>query len=243
MSLIIDSFATFPIDSIPNLIVHLDSTSFSNGTNFITNPTDPVVIWKNKVKNTITGATQSVASRRPLLKTATLDGKLEAKFDGVDDFLTFGSGTELAFPRNKGRSIFILTGENTVEGALIHRGGATDRQYGMFYYTGGIDWFNYYCEYYYGSHPAPNRPTLVSMIYRPDNTFDGYENRTKIADNMSVGCTTTTTYDTLLGARQNGSNTAWAFYNAGSYRTVLIFDRDLTNNERDIIFNELIVPE
>lgn len=238
--IIIDSFTAFPnvnsdaIDAIPNLVVRLDATTITDGTNFITTHGAPVVNWKNKVNNAIIGAEQLNTARQP--KISIVSGKTEIQFDG-NDYLALTDNALIDFQPNSEFSIFILTGSNTlVSGTLIEKGDSNNRQYGlMWFYNSGqnITSFLYSGQYQGFSGGLLQSPQIVAMITDVDNSFTQRVDGGTYTGTNASPTTPFSGYKALIGGRDGvgTSESNVGYFLTGAIRMVLIFNRKLSVDE------------
>ena len=94
-------FSQFSPRDVSNLILWLDASAITG-----LNNNDPVATWSDRSGNG-NDATQATATNRPLYKTNIVNGKPVVRFDGVDNYLTFGDLAALDFGTG-GFSLYIV---------------------------------------------------------------------------------------------------------------------------------------
>ena len=242
MSFIINPFISFPsiadpIHQISNLIVDLNSFTILNASGGTATEGQEIYNWSNAITgNAVSGASQSLATRYPIMQT--VNGNREVKFDGSNDFLTFGNPAELDFKQGDDFTITLQMGSVAGQGALYHKGQSTLRQFGLFFFP---EWNPFLFNVQYSASATLSAPNMVIHYQFKANTneFTSYLNNTLEATYIN-SATGYSNLDTLLGARQNNAGgTTWAFFYAGAFRRVLVWNKVLTTEERVLVNNEL----
>ena len=240
--------STNPLLDMSNLIVYLNGSTITDGTNVLTATGSNVVDWKNQITgNGVSGASQSTGSRQPTLQIT--NGVREVSFDGTDDVLTFFSPSELDFQKTQSFTIVVLTGLNSLHGYLVNKGLQTDKQYSVWLLDDALDCCTFGDEQP-GNYVFPTTPTLPTDPILVTYSFDTSDDTQKLwYNNVYVTGSNVTSNilfplnDTIIGARNvtAGNNNTYGYHFTGAIREVLIFDKMLNEDERTLIYSNLML--
>jgi hypothetical protein len=143
------------------------------------NDGDAITTWANNVSGGVTCG-QATAASKPIFKESAANGRAAARFDGINDFLTVGSGTV----RSAFTLFFVFKLATAVNSMLASRG--TD--YVFPYYLSGVPTVNTYLGSQYTDFSMSSfTANFCSLVLTYDGTtLKCYQNGNLISSSVQA---------------------------------------------------------
>lgn len=211
-----------------------DSLKVGNG--------NPVETWTTN-NNEFLFVTQPAATNRPTLVHNVLNGKPVVRFDGVNDYFTGGDILDIG---NAGQTVIILGKSNTASGGFYAKSNVAElsARHAIVFSAGQL-----YLIYNDNTRYFLNTPAIVTNYYILSSNIDLSNGIIKfLVDGILKKEQITTKnynmnsiFDYLVGAynNTNGSQPLAGFYLDGDIAEIIIYNRPLTQLERQEIENYL----